>query len=167
MRLKPLATFALSFPLYASASAAADTPLASSKRRLAGAWTSRKRHAIYFERQMLPAFLPVLISLVTLPAIASEEACSSLASRAEAAQEGFHPPAEAKVIGTGKLAFYEAPSVKCEIKELYAAPNAFLTVYRIHDGWANVMFIAKNGKDIVAWVPSDRLKIVGRYGRNP
>jgi hypothetical protein len=104
---------------------------------------------------------------VLMQVAGSEEACSSLASRAEAAQGGFHPPAEAKVVGNDKLFFYEAPSIQCRIPKLYTVPDSYLTVYRIHNGWAQVMFVPKDGNDVIAWVPSNRIKLVGQYGRTP
>jgi len=33
--------------------------------------------------------------------------------------------------------------------------------------WSGVMFISKDGEDTFGWVPRDRLKAVGQYGRNP
>lgn len=116
---------------------------------------------------MLRALLFVMFGLIAIPVFAASETCTSLASRAEGTQGGFYPPAEAKVIGTGKLSFYEAPSVKCKIQKIYTEPGSYLTVYKIHNGWANVMFVPNDAEDLVAWVPSNRLNLIGQYGRYP
>ena len=108
----------------------------------------------------------VPLSIANLAAAAGND-CSSLASQAEKTQGNFFPPAEAKIISKAKLSFYEAPSKKCKIPNAYSMPGKYLTVHKIYEGWANVMFIPEAGEDIIAWVPSNQLKLMGQYGRNP
>ena len=116
---------------------------------------------------MIRALAILSVSFATNAAFAAGASCSSLAADVEGPENSFRPPLEAKVIGKNDLHFYSAPNTRCKIKGAYAAPGNVLTLYKQHMRWSNVMFIAKNGNDVVAWVPSDRLKIVGQYGRNP
>lgn len=116
---------------------------------------------------MLRTLSLMLLCFLATPVHAAGKSCSSLASQAEGTQGGFYPPAEGKVIGAGKLSLYEAPNVRCKIQKIYTVPGSYLTVYKIHNGWANVMFVPKSGEDIIAWVPNNRIKLVGQYGRNP
>ena len=116
---------------------------------------------------MIRALCLVLVSLVATGAFAGDNTCSSLAAKGEGSENNFRPPAEATVVGKGTLFFYKAPSVRCKMKGAFTMPGSYVTVYKLHSRWANVMFIGKDGEDIVAWVQSNRLKIVGQYGRNP
>ena len=116
---------------------------------------------------MIRAFVILLVSLAPNAAFAADASCSSLAANVEGPEDNFRPPLEAKVIGKKNLYFYSAPNSRCKIKGAYAVPGNTLTIYKQHMRWSNVMFITKSGNDIVAWVPSDRLKIAGQYGRNP
>lgn len=116
---------------------------------------------------MIYTFAFVLLGLIASQAAALGGTCSSLAAEGEKSQDNFFPPAEAKVVGSGKLGLYEVPSTKCKVQKFYAMPGDYLTLYKLHESWAHAMFIAKNGEDVIAWVPKNRLKIVGQYGRNP
>lgn len=115
---------------------------------------------------MLRSLSIVCIAFLATDACAGGDTCSLLTTQVEGPENNFRPPAEAVVIGNGELPFFEAPSVNCKIKGAYAIPGSYLTLYKIDKGWANVMFVAKDGQDIIAWVPTNRLKIVGQYGRN-
>lgn len=115
---------------------------------------------------MLRSLFIVCIALLTTGACAGSGTCSLLATQVDSPENNFRPPAEAVVIGNGELPFFEAPSVNCKIKGTFAVPGSYLTLYKIYKGWANVMFIAQDGQDIIAWVPTNRLKIVGQYGSN-
>ncbi len=116
---------------------------------------------------MIRALVILVVTLATNAAFAAGPSCASLAADVEGPEANFRPPLEAKVVGKKRLYFYSAPNARCKIKGAFAVPGNTLTVYKQHMRWSNVMFIAKNGNDIVAWVPSDRLKIAGQYGRNP
>lgn len=116
---------------------------------------------------MIRAFFFCLLSFASLSVFAAEDSCAAIAERANAPQSDFFPPVEAKVVGNGTLAFYQAPHTKCRIPKPHALPGQYLTVYAVRDGWANVMYIPKGGEDIVAWTPSARLKLVAPYGHVP
>jgi hypothetical protein len=115
---------------------------------------------------MLRALVLLLLGLFAIPALAGG-ACSSLAAQGKQSQESFFPPAEAKVVGSGKLRLHEAPSAQCKGLKYYVRPGDYLTLYKFHGSWANVMYVAKDGEDVIAWVPKNRLEIVGQYGRSP
>ncbi|PUE24746.1 hypothetical protein B9Z39_13645 [Limnohabitans sp. JirII-29] len=116
---------------------------------------------------MIRTLVVLVVTFATNAAFAAEPSCSSHAADVEGPEDNFRPPLEVKVIGTKELYFYSAPNARCKIKGAFAVPGNTLTMYKQHMRWSNVMLIAKNGNDIVAWVPSDRLKIAGQYGHNP
>ena len=108
-----------------------------------------------------------LLSFAALFAHAGETVCAKLAAQIDGPSDNFRPPLEGTVIGNGKLNFYSAPSAECQIKGVTAAPGNYLTIYKPYQRWVNVMFIAKNGENVIGWVPKDRIKIAGQYGNNP
>jgi len=103
-------------------------------------------------------------------AASARGACEVLAGEVNGPENNFRPPLEATVTGRGKLPLYSAPAARCVIKGRFAPPGKSLTVYKNHRQWSNVMLIVKDedgeAEDIVAWVPSKRLKVIGQYGRN-
>jgi hypothetical protein len=104
-------------------------------------------------------------------AASARGACEVLAGEVDGPDNNFRPPLEATVTGRGKLPLYSAPAARCVLKGRFAAPGKSATVYKHHRQWSNVMLIVvdEDGEaaDIVAWVPSKRLKIIGQYGHNP
>jgi hypothetical protein len=97
---------------------------------------------------------------------ADDSICNKLASIAESSSgTSFHPPAEAKVIANGKIRLYSAPNTNCEIKDVHIPKGSYLPVYQSYRGWINVMYIAKDGKDFIGWLPDNKAKIIGQYGQ--
>jgi len=109
-----------------------------------------------------------LLSL--LPLLAHAEApvdCEALSDNVSLEAAEYRPPLEAKVIGEGRLHFHSGPNAVCMNKKVYVIPNDSLTVYASSDsGWAQVMYIAKDGQDFTGWVEEKRLKLLGHYGAN-
>ncbi|MFC6299919.1 SH3 domain-containing protein [Pseudomonas sp. CCM 7893] len=107
-----------------------------------------------------------LLSL--LPLLAHAEApvdCEALSDNVSLEAAEYRPPMEAKVIGEGRLHFHSGPNAVCMNKKVYVIPNDSLTVYASSDsGWAQVMYIAKDGQDFTGWVEEKRLKLLGHYG---
>lgn len=114
----------------------------------------------------LRTLLFTLSLFVTSACYADASDCADLAARAGDAASNYRPPLEATVVGQGKLYLYTAPGVRCRQNDVFVIPGDVLTVYQSYQGWAQVLFIAGNGDDLLAWVVEQRLKIVGRYGRN-
>ena len=50
---------------------------------------------------------------------------------------------------------------------VFVVTGDVLTVYKSIGGWANVMYIARNGDDFMGWVLESRIMEVGQYGHNP
>lgn len=115
---------------------------------------------------MLRVIFLVLLCSFTTASFGDESDCSKLAARAGGPENNYRPPLEAAVIGKGRLYFYSAPSERCRMK-VFVVPSDVLTVYKSFDGWANVMYIAKNGDDFMGWVLENRIKEIGQYGNNP
>lgn len=112
-------------------------------------------------------FLFFLLCLTSLACFANESICTKLAVEAETSGITYHPSAEAKVIGDGKVNFYSAPNAKCRMKGVFVVKNIYLTVYTLYKGWVNVMYVAKDGEDFIGWLPESKIKVMGQYGRNP
>lgn len=109
----------------------------------------------------------VLLCLAYTAGFANEPICSKVANEAETSSISYYPSAEATVIGKGSVNFYSAPSTECKMGNVYVVKGNFLTLYKSYKGWVNVMYIAKDGKDFIGWVPQNRVKTVGQYGHNP
>ena len=116
---------------------------------------------------MTRALAIFLLSIAAAFAHASDNECTKLAARTNGPENNFRPPLEGTVVGSGNLNFYSAPNDRCRMKGPSAAVGSYLTIYKPHENWVNVMYIQKGGKDIIGWAPKDRVKIVGQYGRNP
>ncbi|WP_251029730.1 hypothetical protein [Pseudomonas fluorescens] len=112
--------------------------------------------------------LPLYGLLSLLPLLAHAEApvdCEALSDNVSLEAAEYRPPLEAKVIGEGRLYFHSGPNAACMNKKVYVIPNDGLTVYASSDsGWAQVMYIAKDGQDFTGWVEEKRLKLLGHYG---
>lgn len=52
------------------------------------------------------------------------------------------------------------------MKGVFVIKDDVLTVYKTFNGWANVMYIAKNGDDFIGWVLEKGIKEIGQYGQN-
>ncbi|MFS1291656.1 SH3 domain-containing protein [Pseudomonas piscis] len=107
-----------------------------------------------------------LLLPLSLPALAEPAVdCAALGEKASREAGDYRPPLGAKVIGTGRLHFHSAPHAACMDKKLFVIPGDGLTVYAAtEDGWAQVMYIAKDGEDYSGWVEEQRLKLGGHYG---
>lgn len=103
--------------------------------------------------------------LLSLSCFADDSICNKLATLAERTGASYHPPAEAKVIASGEIRLYSAPNTSCEIKDAHIFQGNYLTVYQSYKGWINVMYIAKDGKDFIGWLPDSKTKIMGQYGQ--
>lgn len=112
-----------------------------------------------------------LLLCLAAGAASARGACEILAGEVDGPDNNFRPPLEAIVTRGGKLPLYSAPAARCVIKGRFATAGKSATVYKHHRQWSNVMLIVVDdqgeAEDIVAWVPSKRLKITGQYGRNP
>jgi hypothetical protein len=78
----------------------------------------------------------------------------------------FSPPLANVVTGTGRLQFYSAPNLHCEMKGVFVIPKDELVAYaQTDDGWSSVMYVnPRTGNDVSGWVRSARLKITGTMG---
>lgn len=114
--------------------------------------------------RLLPCCL--LLSLIPLTSAHAETIdCDTLGDNASLEAGTYRPPLEAKVIDQGRLYFHSAPSPACISKKLFVIPGDSLTVYASSEsGWAQVMYIAKNGEDYTGWVEEKRLKLGDHYG---
>lgn len=116
---------------------------------------------------MFRAALFFLLFFTRLICFASESNCTKLADEAGISGIHYYPSAEAKVIGSGKVGFYSSPNAKCKIKGEFVVKGNYLTVYKSYKSWVNVMYVAKDGEDLIGWLPESKVKIVGQYGSNP
>ena len=108
-----------------------------------------------------------LLCFFTSACFADETECNRLAARVDGPEDNYRPPLEASVIGKGRLYFYSAPSERCKMEGVFVVTGDVLTVYKSIGGWANVMYIARNGDDFMGWVLESRIMEVGQYGHNP
>jgi hypothetical protein len=78
----------------------------------------------------------------------------------------FSPPIANVVTGAGRLQFYSAPNLGCEMKGVFVIPRDELIAYaETDDGWSSVMYVnPKTGADVSGWVRSARLKPTGTVG---
>jgi hypothetical protein len=78
----------------------------------------------------------------------------------------FSPPLANVVIGTGRLQFYSAPSLRCPIDGVFVIPRDELIAYaETSDGWSSVMYLnPRTGDSVSGWVRSARLKQTGTVG---
>jgi len=78
----------------------------------------------------------------------------------------FSPPLANVVIGTGRLQFYSAPSLRCPIDGVFVIPRDELIAYaETSDGWSSVMYTNPKTGDVASgWVRSARLKQTGTVG---
>ncbi|MGC5700520.1 SH3 domain-containing protein [Pseudomonas sp. NFXW11] len=114
--------------------------------------------------RLLP--LCALLPLFFQPALAAPAVdCAALNDKASQEAGAYRPPLEAKVIGEGRLHFHSAPNAACLNKQLFVVPSDGLTLYAsTEDGWAQVMYIAKDGEDYSGWVEEKRLQQGEHYG---
>ena len=70
------------------------------------------------------------------------------------------------MIGTGRLQFYSAPSLRCPIDGVFVIPRDELIAYaETSDGWSSVMYTNPKTGDVASgWVRSARLKQTGTVG---
>lgn len=115
---------------------------------------------------MLRVIVCVLLFSCVSVVQAEESACSELGAFAGGPGYNYRPPLEAAVVGKGRLHFFSAPRAGCQAKGVFLIPGNVVTVYKSYDGWANVMYIAKDGEDFIGWVREDRLRMIGQYGNN-
>ena len=116
---------------------------------------------------MLKYILSILLVLTWQLSFAAESHCTKLSKIVDIMGESYHPPLEGKLIGNNKLYFYSSPDLQCKMKGEFVINGDSLTVYKPYKNWLNVMYIATNGEDYMAWIPSKRVKIIGQYGNNP
>lgn len=109
----------------------------------------------------------VLLGTFASASIGGESECTRLDARAGGPENNYRPPLEAAVIGKSRLYFHSAPSDRCRMKGVFVIGGDVLTVYKSIEGWANVMYIARNGDDYMGWVLEKRIKKIGQYGHNP
>ena len=114
--------------------------------------------------RLLPSCL--LLSLLPLTVAQAETIdCDTLSDNASLEAGSYRPPLEATVTDQGRLYFHSAPSPACLNKKLFVIPGDSLTVYASSEsGWAQVMYIAKDGQDYSGWVEEKRLKLGDHYG---
>src|SRR5690606_37484228 len=96
---------------------------------------------------------------------ANEPVCARLAGEAGAAGIAYYPSVEAKVTESEKAGFYSAPNAECIIKGVFIDKDSYLTVYKSHQGWVYAMYVARDGKDFMGWLPAGKIKMIGRYDR--
>ena len=74
------------------------------------------------------------------------------------------PPRGNVVIGTGRLQFYSAPSVRCAMRGIFVVPGDSLISYaETDDGWVSVMYVGSKNS-VTGWVRGDRLRDTGTMG---
>lgn len=67
-----------------------------------------------------------------------------------------------KVLGTGRLQFYSAPSQKCVIDGVFILPGERVESYMTYGDFTSVMYInEKTGGDASGWVLTSRLRGTG------
>lgn len=108
----------------------------------------------------------VLFCIFTFTSFADGVECTKLDARVGGPEDNYRPPLEATVLGKDRLYFYNAPNERCKMKDVFVITGDVLTVYKSFDGWANVMYISKDGNDFMGWVHEKRIKKIGQYGLN-
>jgi hypothetical protein len=94
---------------------------------------------------------------------AAAEPCQRFNARTSGPEESYRPSLEATVVGKGKAFLHSAPLAKCR-STTALAPGAFVTVYKPHKQWLEVMYIGKDGQDHIGWLRKERLRLIGPYG---
>ena len=99
---------------------------------------------------------------------------SSLAENVKVCQEPetgtsqapmISPPLANVVIGAGRLQFYSAPNIHCQLNGVFVVPKDRLIAYaQTDDGWSSVIYSSKWGDVVSGWVRSSRLKVTGTLG---
>lgn len=139
--------------------------------RLSPALPRQTVHAVLqrtaFRCSAYRAMCLVLLGTFASACFGGESECTRLDARAGGPEDNYRPPLEAAVIGKGRLNFHSAPSNRCQMKGVFVIGGDVLTVYKSFEGWANVMYIARNGDDFMGWVLEKRIKKIGQYGHNP
>ena len=94
--------------------------------------------------------------------------CAALDEKANAEAGSYRPPVEGKIIGQGRAYFHSAPNSACITRKVFVVPGDGLTVYAsTEDGWAQVMYIAKDGDDFTGWLEENRVELGQHYGGDP
>jgi len=101
---------------------------------------------------------------------------SSLAENVKVCQEPetgtsqapmISPPLANVVIGAGRLQFYSAPNIHCQLNGVFVVPKDRLIAYaQTDDGWSSVIYSSNRGDVVSGWVRSSRLKVTGTVGPN-
>ncbi|QXI30408.1 SH3 domain-containing protein [Pseudomonas vanderleydeniana] len=115
--------------------------------------------------------LPLACLLLSLaPLTQAAEApidCAALDTKANAEAGSWRPPIEGTVIGQGRVYFHSAPNSACLDKKVFIIPGDSVTIYAsTQDDWAQVMYVAKGGKDFTGWIEESRLKLGDHLGGN-
>ena len=104
-----------------------------------------------------------LTLLLLLPTIAlATPSCDNFATLADK-NKVLIPGDQAiyKVTGNGRLYFHRAPRNDCIETRVFIIPGDEVIVYADYKGYAQVMYIQKNGGDVEGWLSEDRLKPTG------
>jgi uncharacterized protein YgiM (DUF1202 family) len=94
---------------------------------------------------------------------AAGEPCQRLNGRASGPEESYRPSLEATVTAKGKTFLHSAPLAKCRSTTVLAL-GAFVTVYKPHKEWLEVMYVDKDGQDHIGWLRKERVRLIGPYG---
>jgi hypothetical protein len=115
---------------------------------------------------MKRSFIVLLLGFFAITANCAEVNCTLLAQTAE--QEGEIVPDTGSgrdISGKGRLQFYSAPEIQCKIDGLFVVPGDVLFAQMEHKGFTKVAFIGMrktDKEDVIAWVPSKRLRKNGQ-----
>ncbi|MCW2601752.1 MAG: hypothetical protein JWM02_3581 [Frankiales bacterium] len=101
---------------------------------------------------------------ITANAPAADSSCKKLSAETSGPEMNYRPPLEGEVVGEGKTFLYSAPSDRCKYKHVFVVRGVYLTVYKPHKNWLNVMYIARGGEDHIGWVRKDPVRLLGHYG---
>ncbi len=82
--------------------------------------------------------------------------CANLADQVNR-PEATSPALTITITENGKLRLYNVPSIYCVMKKVAVAKGDALAVYRSYDGWVNVRYVDKNGKDYMGWIQEFRM----------
>ena len=102
---------------------------------------------------------------VPLAAGAASLKCTRLAAAVAQSGGDDRPSHEARVIHKGASYFYSAPSSLCRIGNFAVHKGDILTTGRSYRRWVSAMFLRRDGRVVIGWIESARVRPVVRPRR--
>ncbi len=89
--------------------------------------------------------------------------CAALSHRIAMNASDYRPAMEGEVVGEGRAYFHDAPNEVC-VRKGFVVAGDMLEVRKAMPGWAHVVYISADGRQIGGWLKQVRVRMNGVPG---